>query len=276
MAKMFQVRYTVGDKTVAHEHYTDKGAKTDAKALSKAIGNAMIGEIDVDDDGVQHLVRMWEFTGGESSKPIKKDGEVPSEVEVLKTADETKTTESNVEKKPKGPRLTIEERIAAKKAEYEAGLASIAAGTYIIKTPGKAASGEPKKPKVVVDKTSKIMESLGCSQKAAQILSKLATTVTSRRAKVAAMIIDHEGAIPASEIETALRNDPKEEEEVTLKKVISAVTFVDYLLSKHEQPWRITIKNKGDGEGEGEGEGGGQIYFNFVPVRIEYQGEAAE
>jgi hypothetical protein len=264
MSKVFQVRYTVGDKTVAHEHYTEKGAKIDAKALSKAIGNAMIGEIDIlEETGAKSLVRVWEFSGGESSKPIKKEGAPPSEVEILKTADETRLTETTTEKKPKAPKMSTEEKIAAKKAEYEAGLAAIAAGTFVLKTPGKKPvdPDAPKKPKTETDKVAKLIESLGCTERAARILNEIGTTTVSRRAKVAAWIIDHNGSIAASEIMQKLSDDPKEEEEVTIKKVISAANFVSYLFSKHDQPWRITVKSKGE-----------ETFFNFVPVKIEYQG----
>lgn len=271
MSKIFQVRYTVGDKTVAHEHYTEKGAKMDAKALSKAVGNAMIGEIDVTDDGSAPpaLVRVWEFSGGESGKPIKKEGTVPSEVEVIKTADATRLPETAGEKAPKKPKMSPEEKIAAKKKEFEEGLAQIEAGTFVIKTPGKkAASGEPKKPKAETDRVAKLIENLGCTERAARILDAISTTAVSRRAKVAAAIIDSEGVITASEIVAKLGSDP-DEEGLDIKKVVSAANFDNYLLSKHEQPWRITVKSKGD-----------DVSFNFVPVRIEYQGsgeaEAAE
>lgn len=263
MSKIFQVRYTVGDKTVAHEHYTEKGAKMDAKALSKAVGNAMIGEIDITDDGSAPpaLVRVWEFSGGESGKPIKKDGAAPSEVEVLKTADETRLPETSAEKAPKKPKMSAEEKIAAKKKEFEDGLKAIEEGTFVLKTPGKkAASGEPKKPKTETDKIAKLIESLGCTEKAARILENISTTAVSRRAKVAAAIIDSEGTIMASEIVAKLSGDP-EEEGLDIKKVVSAANFDNYLLSKHEQPWRITVKSKGE-----------DVSFNFVPVRIEYQG----
>jgi hypothetical protein len=270
MSKIFQVRYTVGDKTVANEHYTEKGARVDAKQLSKAIGNAMIGEIDISDDGSvpPALVRVWEYSGGESSKPIKKDGTLPTSVEILKTADETRIVETAVEKKPKAPKKTTEEKIAAKKLEFENGLKAIEEGTFVLKTPGKkAASGEPseKKPKTETDKVAKLIESLGCTEKAAKILNEIGTTSVSRRAKVAAWVIDHEGSITSTELMKNLSDDPKEEEEVTAKKVMSTVNFVNYLFSKHEQPWRITVKEKDE-----------ETYFNFVPVKIEYQSEGDE
>jgi hypothetical protein len=266
MSKIFQVRYTVGDKTVAHEHYTEKGAKIDAKALSKAVGNAMIGEIDITDDGSAPpaLARIWEFSGGEMGKPIKKDGNPPSEVEVLKTADETRLVETTTEKRPKTPKRTPEEKLAAKKAEFEAGLKAIEEGTFVLKTPGKkVTSSEPRKAKSEVNKTEKLVEALGCSPRAAEILNEIGTTTVSRRARVGAAIIDGNGSVTLSDLVAKLSNDPKEDEgEVTPKKVISAANFVNYLLSKYEQPWRITIKSRED-----------ETYFNFVPVRIEYQGE---
>ena len=98
MAKIYQVRYTIADKTVAHEHYTEKGAKADAKQLSKAIGNAMLGEIESGEDGTRSLVRVWEYTGGEMGKPVKREGP-PTEAEVIKSVEDTKVPEGTVEKK---------------------------------------------------------------------------------------------------------------------------------------------------------------------------------
>jgi len=263
MSKIFQVRYTVGDKTVAHEHYTEKGARSDAKGLSKSIGNAMIGEIEVADDGTRALLRVWEFSGGEMGKPIKKDGEVPSHTEVIKTADETRLPEVTTEKKPKAPKMTEAEKIAKVKADAEEKLAQIAAGTFVLKTPGKKPKdpNAPKKEKIETDKAAKIKEALDCSDETAEILSNMGTTTVSRRAKVAALIMDHDGPILASEIMTSLNADVKEDD-LTLKKVISTANFVNYLFSKHEQPYRFTVKEKAEGDKS----------FNFVPVKIEYQG----
>jgi len=143
MSKIFQVRYTVADKTVAHEHYTEKGAKIDAKALSKAVGNAVIGEIDVNDENQEKaLVRIWEFAGGESGKPIKKDGTPPSHVEVLKTADETRLQETVKEKKPKSPKLSDEEKIKKIADDAQAKLEAIRAGTFVLPTRGRKATTE--------------------------------------------------------------------------------------------------------------------------------------
>jgi hypothetical protein len=265
MSKMYQVRYTVGDKTVAHEHYTEKGAKIDAKALSKAVGNAVIGEIEINDEShEQSLVRVWEFAGGESGKPIKKEGAPPSAVEILKTADETRLQETVKEKKPKAPKMTDEEKIQKIAADAQARLDAIKAGTFVLPTRGRKAAtdetGEPKQKKAEVNKVEKIVETLGCSEHAAEILNQIGTTAVSRRAKVAAFIIDGNGPVNASDIVDKLNADP-DEDDINAKKVLSAVNFDNYLFSKHEQPWRITIKSKGE-----------DTVFNFVPVKIEYQG----
>jgi hypothetical protein len=267
MSKIYQVRYTVGDKTVAHEHYTEKGAKMDAKTLSKAVGNAVIGEIEINDEShEQSLVRVWEFAGGESGKPIKKEGAPPSAVEILKTADETRLQETVKEKKPKAPKMTDQEKIDKIAADARAKLEQIEAGTYVLPTRGRKAAtdetGEPKAKKAEVNKVEKIMEALGCSEHAAEVLSEVGTTAVSRRAKVLAFIIDGNGPIAASEIVEKLNADP-EEGDINIKKVVSAANFDNYLLSKHEQPWRITVKAKGE-----------DTVFNFVPVKIEYQGES--
>jgi len=265
MSKIFQVRYTVGDKTVAHEHYTEKGAKMDAKALSKAVGNAVIGEIDINDEShEQALVRVWEFSGGESGKPIKKEGAPPSHVEILKTADETRLQETVKEKKPKSPKLTDEEKIQKIAADAQARLDSIRAGTFVLPTRGRKAAtdetGERKPKKSDTSKVDKIVETLGCTEHAAEILNEVGTTAVSRRAKVLAHIIDSDGPIAASAIVEKLNADP-DESDINLKKVISAANFDNYLLSKHDLPWRITVKTKGE-----------DTIYNFVPVKIEYQG----
>jgi hypothetical protein len=263
MSKLYQVRYTVGDKTVAHEHYTEKGGKLDAKALSKVIGNAMMGEIEIKEDSSQALVRVWEFTGGEIGKPINKDPAAPpSHVEVLKTADETRLPEGTKEKKPKAPKLSDEEKIAKERAEAEEKIKAIDSGTYVVKARGRKSS-TPKEPKqkVETNKVAKLMETLGTSEKTATILNEIGVTTVSRRAKVAVMVIDHSGPILASEIIENLQKDPKETGEVTLKKVVSTVNIINYLLSREEQPWRIVPRDHGEDN----------KLFNFVPVRIEYQ-----
>jgi hypothetical protein len=269
MSKLYQVRYTVGDKTVAHEHYTEKGAKMDAKSLSKAVGNAVIGEIEINDEShEQSLVRVWEFAGGESGKPVKKDGAPPSAVEILKTADETRLQETVKEKKPKSPKLTDEEKIQKIADDARAKLEQIEAGTYVLPARGRKAAtdetGEPKKKKAEVNKVDKIVETLGCSEHAAEVLNEIGTTAVSRRAKVAAFIIDGNGPVAASAIVEKLNADP-DESDITIKKVVSAANFDNYLFSKHEQPWRFTIKAKGE-----------DTIFNFVPVKIEYQGGAED
>lgn len=238
MGKIFQVRYEVGDKKVAHEHYTEKGARSDAKNLSKAIGNAMIGEIDIDDTtGTKSLIRIWEFTGGEGGKAIKKDGTAPSEVEVLKTADETKLPEGTVEKRAKAPKKTDEERIAEIKADAQAKLEAIEAGTFVLPAKGRRAKGEKKEP-VETDKIKKFMEELDCSERAAEIVAAARLNV-SRRARITAEIVDSDGSILASEIVKNLNDTGKEDRIVDIDDVMAAVQHVNFKLGKHDEPWRI-------------------------------------
>jgi hypothetical protein len=261
MAKIFQVRYTVGDKTVAHEHYTEKGARSDAKALSKAIGNSVLGEIDIGEDNTITLVRTWEFAGGEIGKPIKREGP-PSEVEVIKSADETKLPETATTTRTKSPKLSDEEKIAAKKKEYEDGLAAIAAGTYVIPTRGrKSATGEKKAPKVETNKISKYMEVLGCSEEAARILASANVTSESKRAKIALAIINSHGPILASEVVSQF--NAKEEDKVDIPFVVRNAAALNYLFSRVNEQWRITFKDHGDGDKK----------MNLVAVKVEYQDE---
>jgi hypothetical protein len=270
MAKIFQVRYTVGDKTVAHEHYTDRGAKADAKALSKVIGNAMLGEIDIAEDGGQSLVRVWEFAGGESGKAIPKDGAPPSPVEIIKTADETKLPEGKVEKKPKAPRKTDEEKIAEIKADAEEKLAQIAAGTFVVPKVGrKAATGEPRarKAKTGADKVTQLREALpNASEETAQILAKIGVTKVSRRTKVAVIVIENKGPIFASHVADMLNEKLAEgEEKVEIKEVMACVNHINYLFTREEEPWHILIR----GEDEDR-------RLNFVSAKVEYQENNAD
>jgi hypothetical protein len=250
MSKIFQVRYEVGDKKVAHEHYTEKGAKADAKILSKAVGNAMIGEIDVDEStGTMGLVRIWEFTGGEMGKPIKKEGEVPSEVEVLKTADDTRLPEGTVEKKPKAPKKTDEERIAEIAADARTKLEQIAAGTYVLPTKGRKSTGDKteKAPKVKseTDKVAKFVEELHCTEHAAHIVAAAQLNV-SRRARVCAEIVDSDGGILATEVASNLNNRGQEDRTVDVDDVMAAVQHINFKLGKHDEPWRIKSTPEND------------------------------
>lgn len=246
MGKLYQVRYTVADKTVAHEHYTEKGARDDARKLSKVIGNAMIGEIDVADDGSQELVRIWEFTGGEIGKPIPRDG-APTPVEIIKTADETRLPESKAEKKPRTPRMSDEERIAAVKADAEDKLARIAAGTFVIPKPGKKATGEPRAPRSASDeRPGKIMEELKVSQHTAAILAGAQLNASGRRARAVAYVIESGGSVLASEVAAALNETGKEDRVVDADDVMSAVRHLNAKFDKFEQPWKIKVTKSGE------------------------------
>jgi hypothetical protein len=262
MAKIFQVRYTVGDKTVAHEHYTEKGGRADAKALSKVIGNAMLGEIDIAEDGLRTMARVWEFTGGEVGKPIKREGS-PSPVDVIKSVEDTRQPEGKTEKKEKKQKLTDEEKIAKIKAEAEEKLKAIEAGTFVLPVKGRKATGT-KKPKADVDRVAKLMEDLGCTEKAARIISGAQLNATGRRVRVSLAVINAERAILASEIVTALNSSGKEDREIDFGDVMGAIHHLNYLFSRENQPWRVTIHSKGENDN----------ILNLVPVKIEYENEA--
>jgi hypothetical protein len=269
MAKIYQVRYTVGDKTVAHEHYTEKGGKADGKALSKVIGNAQMGEIDVDDAGERTMARFWEFTGGEVGKPIKREGPV-SEIEVIKSADDTRLVETKVEKKPKAPKLTDEEKIAKVKADAEEKLAQIAAGTYVLPVVGRRAKGDgtgaPRKRTEAPDRVEKIMKELGCSEKAAKIISGAQLNITGRRMRVTLEVIEAKGPIFASEVVAKLNATGKETKEISQDDVMAAVIHSNYLFSRENQPYRITTKEQENGD----------VRLNLVSVRIEIEGDDDE
>jgi hypothetical protein len=267
MAKIYQVRYTVGDSTVAHEHYTDKGAKADAKQLSKVIGNAMLGEIDEAEDGSRTLARIWEYAGGESGKAIAKDNVPLTPVNVIKSADDTKLAEGKIEKKPKAPKKTDEERIAEIKAEAQAKLEAIEAGTFVLPARGvrKTATGEPRvaKPKAdTADKAVKFREALNCSEETAKLLTEIGVTTVSRRAKVAVIVMDNQGPIFATQVADDLNQKAGENDiKVEVKEVIACAHHLNYLFTREEAPWRITIR---DAEG-------GDKRLNFIPIRVEYE-----
>jgi hypothetical protein len=264
--KIYQVRYTVADNTVAHEHYTEKGAKADAKQLSKAIGNAMLGEIERAEDGADIILRVWEYAGGESGKAIPKEG-TPSPVNVIKTADETKLAEGTIEKKPKAPKKTDEERIAEIAADAQRKLDEIAAGTFVLPARGRrVASGEPRaerKPKTPdLDKAKKFQELMGASEGVAKLLTEIGVTTVSRRAKVAVIVMDNNGPIFASQVAELYNTNLDEGEiKIEVKEVMACVNHVVYLLTREEKPWRITVRPKD----------GGDKRLNFVPIRVEYE-----
>jgi hypothetical protein len=268
MSKIFQVRYTVGDKSVAHEHFTEKGARSDAKALSKVIGNAMMGEIDIADDGLQSMVRIWEFTGGEMGKPIKREG-MPSPVEVVKSAEDTRVNETKVEKKPKAPKLTDEEKIAKIKADAEEKLKAISEGTFVLPVKGRRAgtgTTTPRKPRTEVDRVAKLMDELKCSEKAAKIISGAQLNATGRRVRIALAIINAEGPIMASKIVEDLNATGKEDRTVNIDDVMGGVRHINFLFTREDQLLRITLKEKE----------GGDYRLNLVPVKVEYEGSDDE
>lgn len=243
MAKIYQVRYTVGDKTVAHEHYTEKGAKIDAKQLSKVIGNAMLGEINHADDGTKTLSRVWEYAGGESGKPIPREGP-PTDVEVIRSVEDTKISEEKVEKKPKAPKLTDEEKIAKKKEEAEATLAAITAGTYVLPVIGRkpSADGATRKPKVEVDKVAKLVEMLKVSENTAKIIAATGLNASSRRTKVAIPIFEAGGPIMASEVLRQVNEGA--ETPFDMKEVMLFALHLNYLFAREHLPWFVTNKAK--------------------------------
>ena len=242
MTRFYQVRYTVGDKTVAHEHETEKGAKADAKHLSKSLGNAMIGEVETTEDGLQNVLRVWEATGGEIGKPIKREGP-PTPVEVIKTIEDTRLAEGKVEKKPKAPKLTEAEKLAKKRADAEALIAAIDAGTYVAPVRGrKAKTTGPKEPKDEMARVKKIVEDLNCSEKAAQLLVAAQLNATGRRARVDVVIFDN-GPILASSVVEKLNASGKEDRPVDLNDVMEAVNHTNFKFSKMDVPWRIIIRD---------------------------------
>jgi hypothetical protein len=256
MAKIYQVRYTVGDKTVAHEHYTEKGAKTDAKQLSKVIGNAMLGEINQGDDGTKTLSRVWEYTGGESGKPIPREGP-PTDVEVIRSVEDTKVSEDKVEKKPKAPKLTDDEKIAKVKEDAEAKLAAIAAGTYTLPVRGRKPTedGATRKPKVEVDKVANLVKELGISEESARLLAATGMSSKSRRTKVAIPIFEAGGPIMASEVLAKVNEG--NENPFDMKEVMLFALHLNYLFAREHLPWFVTNKAKDN-----------DTRLNLIPVPV--------
>jgi hypothetical protein len=249
MGKIYQVRYTVADKTVAHEHYTEKGAKADAKQLSKVIGNAMLGEIEQADDGARSLTRVWEYTGGEMGKPIKREGP-PTEAEVIKTVEDTKVPEGTVEKKPKAPRMSDEEKIAKIKEDAEAKLKAIQEGTFTLPVRGrKAAEGgatTTRKPKQETDKVAKFVETLSISEENAKLLAAIGLNMASRRTKVTVPIFEAQAPILASEIMNKLNET--EEKKFDMKEVVLFALHLNYLFSRENQPWKVVVQDREGGD----------------------------
>jgi hypothetical protein len=60
-----------------------------------------------------------------------------------------------------------------------------------------------------------------------------------------------------------LNSSGKEDRTVVLDDVMSAVYHSNFLFSREEQPWRITIKDRNNGDKK----------LNLVPVKIEYEGD---
>jgi hypothetical protein len=247
MAKIYQVRYTVGDKTVAHEHYTEKGAKADAKNLSKVIGNAMLGEIETNEEGVKSLLRVWEYTGGEMGKPIKREGP-PTEVEVIKNVEDTKVAEAPVSARPKAPRMTDEEKIAKIREDAEAKLKAISEGTFVLPVRGRKAGegGATRKPKVETDKVEKLVETLKISEQSAKLLAAVGLNMASRRTKVTVPIFEADGPIFASDIMKQLNET--EEDKFDVKEVALFALHLNYLFSRENQPWKVVVQDKEGGD----------------------------
>jgi hypothetical protein len=268
MAKIYQVRYTVADKTVAHEHYSEKGAKSDAKQLSKVLGNSVVGEIDTAEDGTVSLLRVIEYAGGEAGKWIKREGP-PTDVEVIKSVEETKGSEVTVEKKPKAPKKTDEEKIAEIKADAEQKLAEIAAGTYVLPVRGRKAAGEggattTRKPKVEADKITKLTEALSISEESAKLIAAIGLNATSRRTKVAIPIFEAGGPIMASEVLRTV-NLSAGDNPFDMKEVMLFANHLNFLFSRENMPYRVTNKAKGD-----------DTRLNLVPVQIDDEEDASD
>jgi hypothetical protein len=252
MSKIFQVRYTVGDKNVAHEHYTEKGAKADAKTLSKVMGSAMLGEIDIAEDGTKELKKVIEYTGGEPGKAIPREGP-PSDVEVIKNAEATKLPDVPVKEKVKAPKLTDAEKIQKKKEELLTMLKAIEDGTYVPPVKGRKpkAEGEEGAPKVKkapkddTDKLQKIMEHFQTTTDVAKILVGLGHNADSRRMRVAFGVIGNKGPILLSELVTKV-NALASDEQIDAKQALTALNHVNYYFSKKNQPWTIIVKPHGE------------------------------
>lgn len=197
-------------------------------------------------------------------KPIKREPKPPSDVEILKTAEQTKLPEGPVEKKAKMPKMTEAEKLAKKRADAEALIKSIDEGTYVAPVRGRKAGAAPKTPKDEAERIKKLVEELKCSEKAAQIIVSSSLTSTGRRAHTAIVVIDANGPILASEVVKKLNDGGKEDRIVDLDDVLSSVNHVNYKFSKMDQPWRITVKDAENNDKR----------LNLASVRIEVSEEA--
>lgn len=89
MAKIYEVRYKKEGEIVAHQHFTERGAKADVMAQSRSFGTAQLAEMDKE---TNMLSRVCEFVGGTQGKWENRTG-APKAVRILLTVEDTKIDE---------------------------------------------------------------------------------------------------------------------------------------------------------------------------------------
>jgi hypothetical protein len=86
-----------------------------------------------------------------------------------------------------------------------------------------------------------------------------------RRMRVSLAVVESGSPIMATAVAEKLNASGKEDRAVTVDDVMGAIHHLNFLFSREDQPWRVTIQEKGD-----------DYRLNLVPIKIEYQGEDEE
>jgi hypothetical protein len=249
MGTVFQVRYNGKDgETVAHEHETEKGAKADAKKLSKAFGEAQIGEIQIKEDGTKEVTRSWKYAGGKGDKPELISRPITDDINVVKSIEETKAETPDVVAKEKS-KLSPAEKLAAKiKADTEK-LEAIKNGTYV---PPARKPRDPNAPvkekKVKGDDIEEYMKTNEVTREEAEFLVPLHLAFKNRRAQVALLLFRAPGrSLSASAILDYINSKENETgEPLKIGAAIAVARKVDWVCFKKGTPWAAIESKSGD------------------------------
>ncbi len=240
--KYYQVRYPFGEnETVANEHETEKGAKADAKTLSKALGSAMLGEIEVKEDGSHIVLKTWEYNGGKAEKPVTRN--VPAtEVKVLKTVDETKLPAPEIKEKVKSTMTPLEKQKAKIEAEA-AKLKAMEDGTYV--PPGRKPrdpNAPPKEKAAKKDDVESYIAKNNVTVEEAKFMIPLHFSFKDDRAKIVLAIFRAPQNIASTdellEVLNATENETGSPRDS--KYVVRQINHISYLMFKKQTGYTIT------------------------------------
>ena len=245
--KYYQVRYPFGEgETVAHEHETEKGAKADAKTLSKALGTAMLGEIEVKEDGSHVVLRTWEYNGGKAEKPVARNTPA-SEVKVVKTVDETKLPEPEIKEKAKTTMTPLEKQKAKLEAEA-AKLKAMEDGTYVL--PGRKPrdpNAPPKEKAAKADDVESYVAKNNVTADEAKFMIPLHFSFKDDRAKIVLSLFRAPQQIMSTpellEVLNATENETGSPRDS--KYVVRQINHIGYLMFKKQTGYTITSIGEG-------------------------------